>query len=105
MQPVLIYATFADKTAALAMAKELLAEKLVACANILPRHTAVYEWDGALQEAEEVILLAKTSTARQAEAIAHIAARHAYECPCVLSLPVDAAHGPFRDWIFSQIGD
>ena len=105
MQLILLYVTLKNKQEALVMAERLIAEKLAACANILPTHTAVYKWNGTPQQEEEVILLAKTTPARREQAIARIAALHNYDCPCILALPVEAAYTPFGEWVFSQIGD
>lgn len=105
MQPILLYTTVKNKQEALAIAEALLAEKLVACANILPPHTAVYHWQGAMQQEEEVLMLLKTSTAVESRVMARIAQLHSYNCPCILALPVEAAEPAFAQWIFSQIGD
>lgn len=105
MQTILLYVTVKNKSEATQIAAELLAERLVACANILPPVTSLYHWQGELQQEEEVILLAKTTAAAQQQAIDRIAALHSYDCPCILAFAPETAHIPFAQWIFSEIGD
>lgn len=105
MSPILLYVTVKDKPEALRLAETLLAEGLVACANILPPMTSLYRWEGALQQEEEVLLLAKTSPAVRDRAIARIGELHGYDCPCILAFEASGASAPFAEWIFSQIRD
>lgn len=105
MQPILLYITTKDKPQARMLAKTLLAERLIACANILPEMTSIYEWEGEIQQAEEVVLIAKTTPAAKDAAIARIVTLHSYDCPCVVALDCADSHAAFSKWIFSQLGD
>ncbi len=104
MEPIhIIYSTFGDKGEARVMADSLLQEKLIACANISSPIQSLYHWDGALQEAEEYVLIAKTTLARVEAAIEHINTRHSYECPCVLSWACDGGAPAFAQWIGDEV--
>lgn len=105
MQPILLYITTKDKPEALAIAQTLLAEKRIACANILPDITSVYEWEGRMQKENEVVLIAKTSPAAKTGTIRRISELHSYDCPCIIAFDSCDAHAPFAKWIFSQVRD
>ncbi len=95
----LLYSTFSSKEEAISVAHKLLAEKLVACANVLDNSTSVYNWEGATREENEAILFAKTSASNAEKAISRIKELHSYELPCILALPVEGGFSPFIDWV------
>ena len=96
---ILIYSTFPDKIIAEKAAHALLEKRLVACANIVPAMQSLYWWQGKIENAAEIMLLAKT-TSEQFEAVnACILSLHPYECPCIIALPIELGHTPFLNWI------
>jgi len=99
----LLYSTHPDTAQAEATARSLLAEQLVACCNVLPGMRAIYRWEGAIQHAEECVLLSKTTALLAAAAMTRIAQLHPYDCPAVLQLPVTAGHAPYLGWLDGQI--
>lgn len=99
---VLIYVTAPDRQAALAIARSLLEDRLIACANVIDGATSLYWWDGAVEEAEEALMIGKTTSRRMPEVIAKIKELHAYSCPCVVALPIVAGNPDFLKWIQSE---
>ncbi len=95
----LIYATFPDMAAARAAARGLVAKGLAACVNMWPGMISVYRWEGAVEEGDEIVFLAKTTKARCDETVAAIRDLHPYDEPAVLVLPVDGGSATFLDWI------
>lgn len=94
-----IYVTMPDEAAALVMGRTLVEERLAACANVLPRMTSVYRWQGRVEQAAEAVLIVKTIEDRLLEAIARIKAFHTYECPCIVSWKIDQGNPDYLDWI------
>ena len=81
------------------MADALVEKKLAACVNIVSRVQSIYRWKGKTEEAEEWILLIKTTVAlfeRVQEAIKEM---HSYELPECLSLAVDAGSEEYLNWV------
>lgn len=105
MQPVLLYITFSTRTEAEHLARILLEERRVACVNILPHTISLYMWEGKMEEAEEVVMIAKTTPEGKQAAMDRVAELHSYDCPCILAFDTTAAYPPFAQWIFSNIGD
>jgi periplasmic divalent cation tolerance protein len=95
----LLYSTFSNKEEAVSIAHRLLAEKLIACANIIDGSTSVYNWQGETKEQNEAVLIAKTSAAQTQKAIDRIKELHSYEVPCILILPIDSGFPPFMEWV------
>jgi periplasmic divalent cation tolerance protein len=99
----LIYLTVGDKSAAEAIARRLVEQRLAACVHVMPPGQSVYWWEDALQWREEQVLLVKTSAALADAVIAAVAGWHEDECPCVVSLAVAEGHPPFLAWIRAQL--
>lgn len=97
-----IYCLFPDKEKAIEVGKKLLEERLVACINVLPGVESFYWWEGKIDSAAETVLIAKTRAALFNEAKTAIERLHPYRCPCIISLPVEAANLPYLDWITQE---
>lgn len=94
-----IYVTVANLDEGKKIAKVLVTEKKIACANILPGATSIYHWEGKLEEASECVLIAKTKTSLVDDVITAIKKLHSYSCPCIISLPIDNGNPDFLSWI------
>jgi periplasmic divalent cation tolerance protein len=84
------------------IAQQLLAERLVACVNILPAVRSLYRWQGKLEDERELLLLMKTSTDRLDGLIPRVRELHPYEVCEVLALDVSAASQPYLDWVLAE---
>lgn len=100
----LIYITAASRDEALILARHLVEERLVACANILDGATSLYWWEGKVQEDREAVLIAKTRSAQADAVVARVKALHSYSCPCVIALPIIGGNPEFLAWIDGQTG-
>ncbi|MBC7953894.1 MAG: divalent-cation tolerance protein CutA [Rhodospirillaceae bacterium] len=98
----MIYVTAPNRDEALSLARMLVEERLAACANVLGPITSVYWWDGKLNEEAEVALIAKTRTDLVDSVITRVKQAHSYDCPCVVSLPIDAGNPAFLQWIAAE---
>jgi periplasmic divalent cation tolerance protein len=87
-----------DRAAAKAMAEKLIAKRLVACVQMVPIES-VYEWQGTVEEAAEILLLCKMKREDYAEAEKLILAQHPYETPEVVLLPIEAGSSAYLAWI------
>lgn len=95
----LVYITCAHLDEAEAIAARLLKKKLVACANIMPPHKALYRWEGKLESSHEVAVILKTRSALFSRIEQEICHHHSYSCPCIIEIPIATGHNPFMQWI------
>ena len=95
----LVYITAPSREEALRVGRGLVEARLAACANVRAEVTSVYWWKGELQEDEEAILIAKTRAALVEKLIAKVRELHSYECPCVVTLPIQEGYEGFLKWI------
>lgn len=100
---ILVYGTCPDMDNARAIAKVLLAEKLVACVNILPGMVSLYRWQGAIEEGQEVVFIAKTTRDCWEEASKTFSDLHPYEVPALVALDITSGLPPFLEWIGQEV--
>jgi len=99
----LIWCPFADEASAEAVARQLLDERLIACANILPPMRSLYTWQGERGEAAEVGVLFKTDASALDRATARLAEIHPYDTPAVLGWRTDTANRPTAEWLWASV--
>ena len=101
---VLIYCPCPDLSAAKKLGHELLDARLAGCINILPAMVSLFDWQGVREEAEECVLIAKTSAERGEAIAAFLRDRHPYDVPAILVLPLAGINEPYRQWLSERIG-
>lgn len=95
----LIWCPCPDQESARRIAGQLLADGLIACANILPQVESLFLWEGKADSAQEVGMLCKTTPAQLEAAIARIGTLHPYETPAIIGWHADAAHPLTAQWL------
>jgi len=87
-----------------AIARALVERRLVACVNILPPVHSIYRWQGEVEEADEALMLLK-STRAQVEAVdAALRELHPYEVYELVVLPVEGGSEAYLSWIRESVG-
>jgi periplasmic divalent cation tolerance protein len=99
----LMLTTASSREEANAIATELVTRRLAACVNVLGPASSVYHWQGAIERAEEYLLLIKTTEAHTAEIKEAIRELHSYEAPELISIAIENGLGPFLDWIGNSV--
>jgi periplasmic divalent cation tolerance protein len=94
---VLVTAGAADEAARIG--RSMVEERLAACANVVGPIRSIYRWQGAVEEAEEHLLLLKARAADVPALEARVRALHSYEVPEVLALPVRGGSAAYLAWL------
>ncbi|MFA5084903.1 MAG: divalent-cation tolerance protein CutA [Candidatus Omnitrophota bacterium] len=100
---ILIVVTCASKKEARDISGRLLAKRLVACANILPKIESKFWWKGKLDSAAEFTVMMKTVTSNFKKIESEIKRVHSYEIPEIIAVPIVAGSGDYLDWISRAI--
>ena len=98
----LVYVTAESIEAAEKIARDAVARRLAACANILPGMVSLYHWNGVLERASECVLVLKTRNSLIEALTARILELHSYEAPCVLSIPVQGGSADYLAWLLAE---
>ena len=96
--------TAPDADAARRVARTLVDERLIACANLVPGVTSLYRWQGAVEEAGEVLVVMKTRASLVPRLFERAAALHPYDVPELLALPVSDGLAAYRRWVVEETG-
>ena len=95
----IVLVTAPDLKTARALARAALSAKLIACANLVPKIESHYRWRGKVESGTEVLLVLKTQKSRLAALEKLILARHPYDTPEFLVLPLGAGSRKYLGWL------
>ena len=98
-----VLVTAPDLKTARRLAKAALTARLVACANLLPKIESHYWWQGKLECSTEILIVFKTTRSKLPALEKMIIARHAYDTPEFIVLPVTAGNSRYLDWLAASV--
>jgi periplasmic divalent cation tolerance protein len=85
------------------IARVLVESRLAACVNIMPNIESVYRWDGKVEEAQEYLLLIKTTAEAYPAIRDAIHQLHTYEVPECIALSVEEGSEAYLKWIDDSV--
>lgn len=99
MSFVIIYVTTKTRNEAIKISNILVKEKLVACANIIPRIESIYLWKNKIERHNESVIILKTKKNLVKQIIKRIKEIHSYTVPCIITIPITYGDKDFLEWI------
>lgn len=100
---VQIQAAINDRRQAEAIADALLAQRAVACVQILGPMTSRYWWNGEIATDEEWLVLGKTTVTKAPLAMEIVEGLHPYEVPEIVVSPLDGV-ASYLAWVEDAVG-
>ncbi len=85
------------------LAHALVERKLAACVNIVGPVDSVYRWKGAVESAQEWLLVIKTAAAQFEPLRDAIRELHSYELPECIAVDVEAGSAEYLAWIGENV--
>ena len=104
MTPVIVLTSVAADFDARPLARDLVGTRLAACVNIVPGVLSIFRWKGAIEEDGEQLLVIKTVDDNVEALRKELFARHPYEVPEFLVLPVTATSDAYGAWLLESAG-
>ena len=86
------------------IARALVESRVAACVNIVGGVSSVYWWEGRVEEAQEALLIAKTTQAALSRFLEVVRRVHPYEVPEAIALPVEAGLEDYLRWVRCEVG-
>ncbi len=99
---ILVLTQMPDRASAEALARTLVEARLAACVSIGAPTESLYHWRGEIETAQEIPVAIKTRAERYADVEALIVARHPYELPEILGVPLTHGLSRYLDWIAEE---
>ncbi len=84
------------------IARTLVEERLVACVNLLPSIRSIYRWEGAVEEATEILMILKSARERVDEVRDRLIELHPYDEPEFLALDVIEGSKSYLNWVLAE---
>ena len=97
-----VYCVFPDAASARRIGDAAVTRRLAACVNWFPIRST-YRWKGAIERADEVAALFKTSPRKVGALFEFLAQSHPYDVPDILELDVLRAHRPYLEYLAATL--
>ena len=98
-EALLVLSTFPDVATARRIARQLVEERCAACANLLPPVESIYWWEGKVENANETLVLFKTSADRYDALETTLRQLHPYEVPEIISFRIEQGLPEYLHWV------
>jgi periplasmic divalent cation tolerance protein len=86
------------------IARSLVERRLAACVNIVSGIKSVYRWQGHVDDAEEWLLIIKTTAAAIEPVRSALRELHSYELPECICLNIEGGDSAYLAWIAQSVG-
>ena len=96
---ILVLTTAGSPEEARKIARAIVERQMAACVNVLPKIHSTYRWQGKVEEAEEWLLLIKTTRAAFAHVRKTIKELHSYELPECIAFAAEDGSPEYLKWI------
>jgi len=99
---VFVYTTWPTTVEAEQAGRALVERRLAACVNILPGMISHYRWQGAVERAEEAVMIIKTRASLASDVEATVRKLHPYDVPAILVLPLESVERNYLGWLLAE---
>ena len=82
----------------------LVGERLAACVNIIRSVRSIYRWQGRIEDAQEVLLIAKTKRVLFERLRKRVKELHTYSVPEIIALPLVEGDEEYLNWLGQETG-
>lgn len=98
----LVYTTVGSAEEGARLGRQVVSERLAACANLIPKIRSFYWWDGQLVDDAESFLVLKTTDQGLQPLIARLKELHSYDVPAINAIRLDAGHPDYWQWVAQE---
>ena len=100
---IVVFSTCASPEDGERLARALVDGRLAACVSVAPGARSFYRWKGAIESADECLLIIKTTRERFDALRAAFENLHPYEVPELIALPVVEGAQNYLSWLEASL--
>ncbi len=100
----IVLTTVGSKEEAQRIARALVERRLAACVNVSQPIQSIYRWQGAVESAQEWMLLIKTTEAMFQAVKDAIKESHSYELPECVMIRIENGSAEYLKWLADNVG-
>ena len=100
---IVVLSTCGSAEEAERIARALVSKRLAACVNLVPAVRSIYLWKGAVEDAEETLLVIKSCRALFEDVRAEIEKLHSYELAEVIAIPIVDGSPAYLEWLAREL--
>jgi periplasmic divalent cation tolerance protein len=100
---MLVLSTASSKDEARKIGRALVERLLAACVNIVPQVGSIYRWEGEVEEAEEWLLIIKTTRGAFERVRDAINELHSYDVPECIAVPIESGSMEYLNWLGESV--
>lgn len=100
-----VFSTCATLDEARRIAGAIVEARLAACVQVLPGLQSVYRWQGAVEHAQEVLMLFKTTEDCLPGLKKRVADLHSYDTPEFVVVPVCGGSEKYLAWLRAETAE
>ena len=100
---IIVFSTCSTPEEAAKIARKLIEERLAACVNVTPAIRSFYRWKGAIEQADECLLVIKSSRDLFDRLRMELEKAHTYEVPEVVAVAVVDGSPNYLNWIDGEL--
>jgi periplasmic divalent cation tolerance protein len=98
-EALVVFSTFANEADAARVARVLVEERLVACANLIPGARSIYRWQDEVRDEAEVVVLMKTRKQDWTALLSRLHELHPYDTPECIAVRIAAGAPKYMAWL------
>jgi periplasmic divalent cation tolerance protein len=101
-EEIVIFVTTGSTDEAQRIARTLVDEKLIACANLVPSVRSLFRWQGKVCDEAETLMIMKTVAANLEVIASRVKAMHSYQVPEIIALPIVGGSAEYLKWVHEE---
>ena len=103
MSHIIVLITTATREEAEKIARNLLNQRLIACANMVGPVSSLFWWKEKISRENEFLVLMKTSTDLFEKLATTIKQMHSYEIPEIIAVPITKGEQTYLEWLSGSL--
>ncbi len=98
-EALVVFTTFATEDDAARVTRQLVEERLIACANLLSGARSIYRWQAEVKDTREVVVLMKTRKQDWTALLSRLHDLHPYDTPECVAVRIAAGAPKYMAWL------